>query len=62
MQGGKAQVEEIVNCQVAKEFDGVIAVLKDGAGGIEERVVERDRLRKIYVERANQMFAVDIKI
>ena len=43
-------------------IDGVVAVLKYRAGGIEDGISERDRLRKVDIESADEMFAVDVKI
>ena len=43
-------------------IDGVEAVLKDGAGGIEDGIGESDGRRKVNVESADEVFAVDVEI
>ncbi len=43
-------------------IDGVVSALKNRARGIEERISERDRRREIHIERADEMFAVDVEI
>ena len=43
-------------------IDGIEAVLEDGAGGIEQGIVERDGRREIDVEGADEMFAVDVEV
>lgn len=43
-------------------INGVVTVLKNGAGGIEDGIGESDRLWKVDVERADEMFAVDVEI
>jgi len=43
-------------------IDGVITVLKNRAGGIEDGIGEGDGLREVDVERADEMFSVDVEI
>ena len=45
-----------------KGIDCVETVLKNRAGGIEEGISEGDGLRKVDIERPNEMFAVDVEV
>ena len=62
MQGGKGQGERTSVLPGGERIDGVVAVLKDGAGGIEDGIGKGNGLREVDVERADEMFSVDVEI
>ena len=45
-----------------KGIDGVVAILKNGAGGIEDGIAEGDGLRQVDVKGADEMFAMNVEI
>ena len=42
-----------------KGVHGVVSAIEDGAGGVEDRIGQRAGLRKINIQRANQVFAMN---
>ena len=62
MQGGKGQRERTSELPGGEGVDSVVSALKNRAGGIEEGIVERHGRRKVHIQRANKMFAVNVEI
>jgi hypothetical protein len=44
-----------------ERIDGVIAAVESRTGGVEDRIRERDWLRKVHVEGADEMLSADLQ-